>query len=238
MTNKIDTTVKLLVEENRRKGFLTYQDMSKLMDDQFLPPDQMDQVFIALEDAGVEVTEDFDGDLADLRLKAQSNGLASSATTANRSALMSPGTERIDDPVRMYLTQMGEIPLLTRPQEIFLAKSIEITRKRFRKKCMGSALAMDHALKTRLLVRDGELAFDRTLKVNPNPKPDDDPKIVETLGKPFLAKRLPVNIETIQRLMARLRDAYRPVLSDELNPADQSAALTQMQNLRHKLVIL
>jgi len=116
MTNKIDTTVKLLVEENRRKGFLTYQDMSKLMDDQFLPPDQMDQVFIALEDAGVEVTEDFDGDLADLRLKAQSNGLASSATTANRSALMSPGTERIDDPVRMYLTQMGEIPLLTRPR--------------------------------------------------------------------------------------------------------------------------
>ncbi|MCB9907996.1 MAG: sigma-70 family RNA polymerase sigma factor, partial [Planctomycetes bacterium] len=238
MTNKIDTTVKLLVEENRRKGFLTYQDMSKLMDDQFLPPDQMDQVFIALEDAGVEVTEDFDGDLADLRLKAQSNGLASSATTANRSALMSPGTERIDDPVRMYLTQMGEIPLLTRPQEIFLAKSIEITRKRFRKKCMGSALAMDHALKTLLLVRDGELAFDRTLKVNPNPKPDDDPKIVETLGKPFLAKRLPVNIETIQRLMARLRDAYRPVLSDELSPADRSAALTQVQNLRRKLVIL
>ena len=55
MTNKIETTVGLLVEENRRKGFLTYQDMAKLMEDQFLPPDKMDQVFVGLEDAGVNV---------------------------------------------------------------------------------------------------------------------------------------------------------------------------------------
>ncbi len=97
-------------------------------------------------------------------------------------------TEKIDDPVRMYLTQMGEIPLLTRDQEIFLAKTIEITRKRFRKKCMGSGLCMESGLRTLEQVQRGELAFDRTLKVNPNPKPDDDPKIVETLGKNFLAE--------------------------------------------------
>jgi len=41
-----------------------------------------------------------------------------------------------DDPVRMYLTQMGEIPLLTRQQEIFLAKKIELTRRRFRTKLL------------------------------------------------------------------------------------------------------
>ncbi|MFM8705243.1 MAG: sigma-70 factor domain-containing protein, partial [Planctomycetia bacterium] len=70
-----------------------------------------------------------------------------------------------DDPVRMYLTQMGEIPLLTRDQEIFLAKTIEITRKRFRKKCVGSGLCMDSGLRTLEQVQRGELAFDRTLKV-------------------------------------------------------------------------
>ena len=41
-----------------------------------------------------------------------------------------------DDPVRMYLTQMGEIPLLTRQQEISLAKKIEVTRRRFRAKLL------------------------------------------------------------------------------------------------------
>ena len=239
MTNKIETTVKLLVEENRRKGFLTYQDMAKLMEDQFLPPDKMDQVFVGLEDAGVEVSEDSDGDTPELRLKAKpaKNAAAESAQT-RRAPVTTAAVERIDDPVRMYLTQMGEIPLLTRPQEIFLAKSIEITRKRFRKKCIASSVSMDSALDILLLVRDGKLAFDRTLKVNPNPKPDDNPKIVETLGKPFLAKRLPVNIETIQRLMARLRDAYRPLLDPELSPEETQIAKSHVQNLRRKLVIL
>ncbi|MFT4647418.1 MAG: RNA polymerase primary sigma factor [Glaciecola sp.] len=239
MTNKIETTVKLLVEENRRKGFLTYQDMAKLMEDQFLPPDKMDQVFVGLEDAGVEVSEDSDGDTTELRLKAKTAGSAAAESAQTRRApVTTAAVERIDDPVRMYLTQMGEIPLLTRPQEIFLAKSIEITRKRFRKKCIASSLSMDSALEILLLVRDGKLAFDRTLKVNPNPKPDDNPKIVETLGKPFLAKRLPVNIDTIQRIMARLRDAYRPLLDSELPEDERQIAKAQVQNLRRKLVIL
>jgi RNA polymerase primary sigma factor len=146
--------------------------------------------------------------------------------------------EKIDDPVRMYLTQMGEIPLLTRDQEIFLAKTIEITRKRFRKKAVGSGLAMVSALKTLEDVQRGELAFDRTLKVNPNPKPDDDPKIVETLGKNFLAKRLPVNIATIQRLVARVQEEYKPLLDPRLTKAERSAALERVQILRRKLVIL
>ncbi len=151
--------------------------------------------------------------------------------------------EKIDDPVRMYLTQMGEIPLLTRPEEIFLAKSIEITRKRFRKKCMGSGICMTETIATLREVRDGNLAFDRTLKVNPNPKPDDDPKIVETLGKPFLAKRLPVNIETIERLHERMRQAYLPLAAhliggEELHGEARSEALALVQNLRRKLIIL
>ena len=43
-----------------------------------------------------------------------------------------------DDPVRMYLTQMGEIPLLTRQEEISLAKKIEITRAAFAATCWSA----------------------------------------------------------------------------------------------------
>ena len=248
MTDKIEETIKLLTEEGRRKGFLTYVEMSKLMDDQFIPPDRMDQVFMGLEDAGIEVLDDEDSSSVDEVSRgttAANAKLAASAAkrrpTATRTAaatVRAPLPEKIDDPVRMYLTQMGEIPLLTRPQEIFLAKAIEITRKRFRKKCMGSGLCMVESIKTLDLVRAGSLAFDRTLKVNPNPKPDDDPKIVETLGKQFLAKRLPVNLETIRKLMVRLREEYRPLLDPRLTKAVRSKQLTVVQNLRRKLVIL
>jgi hypothetical protein len=103
---------------------------------------------------------------------------------------------------------------------------------------MGSGLCMDRAQETLDQVQRGELAFDRTLKVNPNPKPDDDPKIVETLGKQFLAQRLPVNTETIKRLLVRIREEYRPLLDPKLDKPEMSVQLEVVQNLRRKLVIL
>ncbi|MCP3919956.1 MAG: sigma-70 family RNA polymerase sigma factor, partial [bacterium] len=240
MSDKIEETIKLLTEEGRRKGFLTYAEMSKLMDDQFIPPDRMDQVFIGLEDAGIEVLDDAAAEET-LAKESLRSGPATQAPATQPATELVRGVlpEKIDDPVRMYLTQMGEIPLLTRDQEIFLAKSIEITRKRFRKKCMGSGICMTESIATLEKVRVGDLAFDRTLKVNPNPKPDDDPKIVETLGKQFLAKRLPVNLTTINTLFARIREEYVALLRAESLTADErSEKLARIQNLRRKLVIL
>ena len=127
MTEKIEETTKLLLEEGRRKGFLTYAEMSKLMDDQFIPPETMDQVFVALEDAGIEVLDDAASAEESLS-KDDIAGAAASVAGGRPAVDPSRGVlpEKIDDPVRMYLTQMGEIPLLTRDQEIFLAKSIEV----------------------------------------------------------------------------------------------------------------
>ncbi|MDG1050792.1 MAG: sigma-70 family RNA polymerase sigma factor, partial [Planctomycetota bacterium] len=245
MTDTVEQTIKLLVAEGRPKGFLTYAEMSKLMEDQFLPPDKMDQVFIGLEDAGVDVVDDNDTEVSsDVTVKTTKDAKASVAATATR-ALQEAGkvavAEKIDDPVRMYLTQMGEIPLLTRPEEIRLAKRIEVTRKRFRKYCMRSGVCMDTSLATLHEVQAGNLAFDRTLKVNPNPKPDDDPKIVETLGKPRLQKRLPLNVTTIERLMVQARTEYtalEAVRAKDASGLAYSEALKQHQVTKRKLIIL
>ena len=247
MSQKIEVTIDLLVEEGTRKGFLSFSEINTLLEDQFVPPEHMDQIFLALEENGVEVVDDGDADSPVTAVSEAAGRMpkvqkVTQGTVAKESAAAVlervVTVERIDDPVRMYLTQMGEIPLLTRPEEIFLAKSIEITRKRFRKKCMGSGLCMTATLKTLEEVRRGELAFDRTLKVNPNPKPDDDPKIVETLGKPFLAKRLPVNVETIKRLMGRIREEYALLQDPRISKAKRAEVLAEVQRLRRKLVIL
>jgi len=244
VTDKVEETIKLLVEEGRKRGVLSYTEMNRLLEDQFVPPDRMDAIFLALEDSGVEMVDD---EAATTRegAREETEAAAADAEEGLRDdelpEMVLPRTglpEKIDDPVRMYLTQMGEIPLLTRDQEIYLAKTIEITRKRFRKKAIGSGLAMRAALKTLEEVERGELAFDRTLKVNPNPKPDDDPKIVETLGKNFLAKRLPFNLVTIRRLLGRIREEYRPLLDGRFTRQERSERLEIVQTLRRKLVIL
>ena len=240
--DKTEDILKLLIEEGTRRGYLTYQEMNKLLEDQFIPPDQMDQVFMALEDQGIDVVDENDAEEGEV-VPVVDGDVGRPLTERAADVLDAPlervvAPEKIDDPVRMYLTQMGEIPLLTRDQEIFLAKTIEITRKRFRKKCMGSGLCMTESLDTLQQVQRGELAFDRTLKVNPNPKPDDDPKIVETLGKQFLQRRLPVNIATIERLVERIREAYRPLLEGKQTKQERSDSLALVQSLRRKLVIL
>ena len=243
--DKVEETIKLLVEEGRKKGVLSYTEMNRLLEDQFIPPDRMDAIFLALEDSGIEMVDDETAAAREGGRDELEAGVAAEAEEGVRedelpeAILPRAGLpEKIDDPVRMYLTQMGEIPLLTRDQEIYLAKTIEITRKRFRKKAMGSGLALRAALKTLEEVERGELAFDRTLKVNPNPKPDDDPKIVETLGKNFLAKRLPFNLVTIRRLLAQIREEYRPLLEGKLTRQERSERLEAVQAVRRKLVIL
>ncbi|MEM6656319.1 MAG: sigma-70 factor domain-containing protein, partial [Planctomycetota bacterium] len=71
-----------------------------------------------------------------------------------------------DDPVRMYLTQMGEIPLLTRKEEITLARRIEQTRTAFRRKLLACDFVARQAFKVLERVHRGELPFDRTVQVS------------------------------------------------------------------------
>jgi RNA polymerase primary sigma factor len=105
-------------------------------------------------------------------------------------------SKRIDDPVRMYLTQMGEIPLLTREQEISLAKKIEITRKIFRSKVLESDYCQQQALEMLEQVREGALPFDRTMKISTA----EDMADKQTVGD-----RIPSHLATVRSMLDRNR---------------------------------
>ena len=85
-------------------------------------------------------------------------------------------------PVRMYLTQMGEIPLLTRKEEISLARRIEITRAAFRRKLLACDYVIRSAVKVLNRVHRGELPFDRTVQVS----------VTDRLEKDQILGRLPL----------------------------------------------
>ncbi|MDA1007803.1 MAG: RNA polymerase sigma factor RpoD [Planctomycetota bacterium] len=88
------------------------------------------------------------------------------AQAAIEQALAEKGAKRIDDPIRMYLTQMGTIPLLTREQEIRLAKKVEICRQVFRRLVLESDYAAQMAMDTLSQVHNGALPFDRTMRIS------------------------------------------------------------------------
>jgi RNA polymerase primary sigma factor len=107
------------------------------------------------------------------------------------SANAEPGTRRIDDPVRMYLTQMGSIPLLTREEEIRLAKKIETTRMIFRRRCLECEYIVAEAVQILRQVDAGALPFDRTMRLS----------TLEENAKQKIAQRIPANLPTIEKLL-------------------------------------
>ncbi len=133
-----------------------------------------------------------------------------------------------DDPVRMYLTQMGEIPLLTRHEEIRLAKTIEVTRRRFRTKLLECDYVTQIAYKILRRVATGELPFDRTVQVS----------VTDKLEKDQILGRLPHNLKTIDILLKRNRRDYRDALCKTNSPAKRSAAWQSLARRRRKVVRL
>jgi RNA polymerase primary sigma factor len=154
-------------------------DIHKLMD----PRWRREQAAIA---AAANGGTDLDADGGAVDPEADAHALDSDAEGHAESS-----SKRIDDPVRMYLTQMGTIPLLTRDQEIRLAKKIETTRMIFRRRVLEHEYACELAVEILEQVQTGALPFDRTMRVS----------TAETNAKDKIAKRIPANVPTIKKLV-------------------------------------
>jgi RNA polymerase primary sigma factor len=133
-----------------------------------------------------------------------------------------------DDPVRMYLTQMGEIPLLTRKQEISLAKEIEITRARFRRKLLECDYVIQQAVKVLRRVHTGELPFDRTVQVS----------VTDRLEKEQIMGRFPFNLATLEFLLKQNRRDYRIASSKSAKASERCAAWRRLGRRRLRAVRL
>jgi RNA polymerase primary sigma factor len=133
-----------------------------------------------------------------------------------------------DDPVRMYLTQMGEIPLLTRAQEIYLARQIETTRAQFRAKLLECEYVCQQAFKVLSRVHRGELPFDRTVQVS----------VTDRLEKEQILGRLPHNLRTLEVLLRQNRADYRISLSKKRKMVERREAWGRLGHRRRRCVRL
>jgi RNA polymerase primary sigma factor len=139
---EVKDIVALLVKQ-AKKGKVTYDQLNAIHEDAVNDPEKLDKILEDLESRGIELVEDTSsGDAGEEGGEEESAGGAFESYSAAGDEAEAEIGEKIDDPVRMYLSQMGEIPLLNRDQEIELARRIEIYRDGFRRKGMTTLEAV------------------------------------------------------------------------------------------------
>src|SRR5688572_27100770 len=209
-----DLRVQVLLQLGTSRGFLTYEELNEKLPDEVVSPDKLDSLLMMIDEMGIKLIDEADiGEYQkqprvrkktqaqkDAEAKAEEEEEDEEEIDLNLEAeLAEASTKRIDDPVRMYLTQMGEIPLLTREQEIALAKKIEITRKIFRSKVLESDYCLQSAVDILQQVDDGDLPFDRTMKIS---------TAEDQADKGTIGQRIPLNLNTVRRMLERNRDDW------------------------------
>ncbi|MFA5864666.1 MAG: RNA polymerase sigma factor RpoD [Phycisphaerae bacterium] len=228
-----------LITKGKDRGYLTYEEINDSLID--ASPEKLDALLMNLDEIKVDLIDEEEANRrargeklehaddqlpADMEMDLGEEGIEEEFNLEEE--LAEASTRRIDDPVRMYLTQMGEIPLLTRDEEIRLAKKIELTRMAFRRRVLENDYCILQAIKILQQVESGDLPFDRTMKTS----------TTETLGKDSINKRLPENLKTARLMLETNSREWEPMGKGKVSESLRESLKQQITQRRRKAVSL
>ena len=247
-----DKDMQELVTKGKSQGYLTYDDVNNYLPDEEVDPYRLDNLLIALEEQGIDLVNDVpESEFYDSSEQSASAVPGSEVPAKEDPGKEVPGKESLaegqvlaamvddtpppseipkfsSDPIRMYLSQMAEIPLLTRQEEISLAKKIEVTRKRFRRAVIGCDLARRATVNALRKVHKGNLPFDRTIKVS----------LTERLTKGQIIARMPHNLRTLQHLTEENRRDFNRLLNGRTPCEERAIVRKRFIRRRRKMLVL
>jgi RNA polymerase primary sigma factor len=231
---QVEQALKDVVDVALKRGFVSFHQVNDYLPDEGGDPQMVDRLILVMEELNLGLADDPSApqlpmaeDPASSNWSSESSDgagamLARSIIGAEAAALSSR------DPIRMYLSQMGNIPLLSREREIFLAKQIEITRKRFRRTVLESDFALRIAVETFEKVRNNELPFERTLRTSET----------EAVGKEQIQGRMTENLRTLKVQLGFNIADFRIATSPDSSREEKKAAEGRLRLRRRKMATL
>jgi RNA polymerase primary sigma factor len=149
---KLNERIRNLIRLSKEQSFLTYKDINKALPDSVNNPDEIENVISILQNLEVEILDD--SEVEAFKARQEETEEKEVRTSQN---------DILDDPVRMYLKQMGQVPLLTREEEVAISKRIEKAELRAQDALFSTALTLEfqNDIVQKLLNR--EERFDRVV---------------------------------------------------------------------------
>ncbi len=189
-------SVKKMIETAKKKGYVTYDELNAVLPEEEYTSEQIEDIMAKLSDMGINVTENDEPDEEDEKAEKKAadgesgTAVAKKETAATVTTNTKADSDRTDDPVRMYLREMGSVELLSREGEIAIAKRIEAGRESMIRALCESSLTFEAITvwreeleEGRVLLRD-IIDLDATYGGGPESRPDmTRPEVAERVQK-------------------------------------------------------
>lgn len=152
--------VKKLIDLGKSNHEITYDEINDILPDKLLNSEKIDDIFILLNQLGIEVVEET------TRKAANIPAAPAKKKTSSKKSVSSDDSSSIDDPIRLYLKEIGKVSLLSGDQEVDLAKRIEDGEIMIEEAVVNSTLLMNDLIKNHSKVKSGKIKITEVLRVN------------------------------------------------------------------------
>ncbi len=194
---QVNEKIRGLIRQAKEQGYLTYKDINKALPDTISSPDEIENVVSILENLEIDIIDADDVEMYKQRLDEHAEEEAKNVQN-----------DILDDPVRMYLKQMGQVPLLTREQEVAISKRIEAAELKATTELFNIAFTASFQCDLARKLNNREERFDRVVL----------DKKIESREAYF--RSLPKLIEQVEEIQSKLDKYWAEYRAEK----DESAA--------------
>jgi RNA polymerase primary sigma factor len=204
---KLNEKIRSLIAQAKQNGYVTVQDVNEILPDNIHNPEEIENIITILENLDIDILESDEVEVYKQKLEA-----------SEEEELKVAQVDVVDDPVRMYLKQMGQVPLLTREEEVAISKRIETAEHNAQEHLFSLYTVNSYQITLAKQLLNREERFDRIVS----------DKKIDSRENYF--KSLPQLIEKAEELLPKIEKAWISLLK-ETNSTGQKRALTRYNNL-------
>ena len=204
--------VRHLINLGRERGYLLYDEVNDVLPEEMHTPEDLDDMFLLFDSLGIEMVDSEEKYKQKVEEKAAAGekGEAAGEEPGDQKVDLTPGAlEKTNDPVRMYLREMGTVPLLTREGEVEIARRIERGEKNVVKALARSKYVVSQMLDYAQRIRNKQIDVESLITVSEEEEEHADRKRRQILDAMNKVARLARKLEEQEKHLTRLTEGSR-----------------------------